>query len=132
MFRRKKEILQRQIRHILFDNFPRLTFSLIISLIFLLKYPFFFGTRLDLYIENKEEIIDQKVARIVAITLHFSPSLQTSIVRHFLSTYYIYYTYCKILSWKKFSKERFCDFLGNSQKCLFRKIKSRQEHCQNV
>ena len=75
MFRRKKEILQRQIRHVLFDNFPRLTFSLIISLILLLKYPFFFGTWLDVYIENKEENIDQKVARNVAFTLLFSPSL---------------------------------------------------------
>ena len=67
------------IRYVLFDNFPRLTFSdqvsLIISLIFLLKQSFFFGTCLDIYIENKKENIDQKVARIVAFTQLFSPSL---------------------------------------------------------
>ena len=125
VFRRKKEILQRQIRHVLFDNFPRLTFSLIISLIFLLKYPFFFGTWLDVYIENKEENIDQKVARNVAFTLLFSPSLNIDCASFLKYLLYILQILKDTFLEEIFERTCFCNFLANCRKCIFRKVKSR-------
>ena len=70
-------------------------------MIFMLKYPFLFSIMMVGCLHRKQ---GRKVARIAAFTLLFTPSLQTSIARHFLSTYYIYYKY-KMFSWKKFSKE---------------------------
>ena len=72
----------------------------------------------------------KKVARIVAPTLLFSPSLLTSIARHFLSTYYKNYKYYIFVE-EIFTRTCFFDFVANSQKCLFGKIKLRPENCQN-
>ena len=46
------------------------------------------------------------------------------IARDFLSTYYIFVE-------EIFTRTCFFDFVANSRKCLFGKIKLRQEHCQN-
>ena len=72
----------------------------------------------------------KKVVRIVAPTLLFSISLETSIARHFLSTYYMHYKHYIFVE-EIFTRTCFFDFVTNFRKCLFGKIKLRQEHCQN-
>ena len=122
MLRRKNK---KYYKDLLFDNFPGLTchgnVSLINSLIFS------FETRW-LNIQDKEENNDQKSGKNrCPYPAFFSLSL---IARHFLSTYYIHYK-CYIFVKEIFTRTCFFDFVANSRKFLFGKIKSRQEPCQN-
>ena len=47
----------------------------------------------------------QSCCKSFSPTLFFSLCLSLNIERHFLSSYYIYYKYYKVFSWKKFSQE---------------------------
>ena len=110
----KKNTIKTIIRHLFFDNFPRLTYpdqqiSLINCLIFMLKYSILVLEQGDWLFTQKtrKKILIKKVARIFSLSLSLLPSLYININRptSFRLQYYIYYKINKMFLWQKLLQE---------------------------